>query len=82
MLSFIYFNNILLRNVISTWSSGTGAAGIISAFSYAALTEPHFAHWSPKTVLLIMLIVPIFSAFTFEIYLDSIICYRNILASG
>jgi battenin len=43
------------RNQVSTWSSGTGAAGVLGALSYAALTALHV---SPSTTLLIMLIVP------------------------
>ena len=46
------------RNVISTWSSGTGGAGIIGSLAYAGLTEPHLAGLSPKTTLLVMLIAP------------------------
>ena len=40
---------------MSTWSSGTGAAGVIGALSYAGLTALHV---SPNTTLLIMLVVP------------------------
>lgn len=57
--SFISF-----RNTISTWSSGTGGAGIIGAFSYAVLTEPHLASLSPEAALLIMLVMPALLAIT------------------
>ena len=54
------------KNVISTWSSGTGGAGIIGAFSYALLVELGL---TPKTTLLIMLFVPALEALTFWILL-------------
>lgn len=45
------------RNVVSTWSSGTGAAGVIGALSYTLLERLGF-----RTALLIMLAVPILMA--------------------
>uniref|UniRef100_A0A0R3RPH2 Battenin n=1 Tax=Elaeophora elaphi TaxID=1147741 RepID=A0A0R3RPH2_9BILA len=56
-----YFN----RNTISTWSSGTGGAGIIGSLTYAALTEPHFLNLSPRVTLLIMLFVPLVFTLTY-----------------
>ncbi|CAG9529864.1 unnamed protein product [Cercopithifilaria johnstoni] len=50
-----YFN----KNTISTWSSGTGGAGVVGALAYAILTEPHFLNLSPKVTLLVMLVVPL-----------------------
>jgi battenin len=46
----------VFRNVISTWSSGTGAAGIMGAGSYAGLTALGL---STVDSLLLMLIVPV-----------------------
>uniref|UniRef100_A0A1I8ASK6 Battenin n=1 Tax=Steinernema glaseri TaxID=37863 RepID=A0A1I8ASK6_9BILA len=57
------------KNSISAWSSGTGGAGIIGALAYAGLTEPHFADLSPKTTLLIMLVVPVIFAFAYWVLL-------------
>jgi len=51
----------LRRNVISTWSSGTGGAGIIGAMSYAGLAMV----LEPETTLLVMLVVPVLQAITF-----------------
>jgi len=51
----------LRRNVISTWSSGTGGAGIIGAVSYAGLAMV----LKPETTLLVMLVVPVLQAITF-----------------
>ena len=51
--------NTLFRNVISTWSSGTGAAGILGASSYAGLTALGL---SAVNSLLLMLVVPVLMA--------------------
>jgi len=53
--------NYFYRDVISTWSSGTGGAGIIGAVSYAGLSMV----LSTENTLLVMLIVPILEAITF-----------------
>lgn len=50
------------RSVISTWSSGTGGAGIVGSFAYAFLTEPQMANLTPSTALLVMLVVPVIFA--------------------
>lgn len=47
--------------MISTWSSGTGGAGIVGAVSYAGLAMV----LSTENTLLVMLIVPILQAITF-----------------
>lgn len=44
------------RNVISTYSSGTGGAGVFGALSYAGLTS---AGLSPRNTLFVMVIIPI-----------------------
>ncbi|KAI6183046.1 Battenin [Aphelenchoides bicaudatus] len=46
------------KHIISSWSSGTGGAGIFGALAYAALTEPHLLDLTPQTTLLTMLVVP------------------------
>lgn len=50
------------RNVISTWSSGTGGAGIAGSLSYAVMIG---AGLTPKTTLLLMLIAPGLEAIAF-----------------
>jgi hypothetical protein len=50
---------VVSRNVISTWSSGTGAAGILGASSYAGLTAVGL---SAANSLLVMLVVPVVMA--------------------
>ncbi|XP_052865627.1 battenin [Anopheles cruzii] len=57
-----YFN----KNVISTWSSGTGGAGIAGSLSYTGLTELGL---TPKTTILIMLVVPALEAVAFWVLL-------------
>lgn len=52
--------------MVSTWSSGTGGAGIIGSVSYAGLTAIGL---TPMNTLLIMLIVPAIEAVAFWIVL-------------
>jgi hypothetical protein len=54
--------HVVCRDQVSTWSSGTGAAGVLGALSYAGLTALHV---SPSTTLLIMLIVPCILGITY-----------------
>uniref|UniRef100_A0A1I7W0E6 Battenin n=1 Tax=Loa loa TaxID=7209 RepID=A0A1I7W0E6_LOALO len=58
-ITYLSLTPYFTKNTISTWSSGTGGAGIIGALTYAVLTEPHFLNLSPKISLLIMLVVPL-----------------------
>ncbi|KER32056.1 hypothetical protein T265_01833 [Opisthorchis viverrini] len=55
----VYFRQVFLvesaTNCVSAWSSGTGAAGLIGALSYAALTSV----LSPETTLLLVTMVPV-----------------------
>ena len=41
---------------MSTWSSGTGAAGLSGSLSYAGMTS---AGLTPRVTLLVMLVVPV-----------------------
>lgn len=50
------------RNVVSTWSSGTGGAGVIGSLSYAGLIKLGV---TPVNTLLIMLCVPVVEAIVF-----------------
>lgn len=54
------------RNVISTWSSGTGGAGIFGSFLYAGLIEIGL---SPVNTMLLMLSVPMLEGAAFWILL-------------
>ncbi|PSN31286.1 hypothetical protein C0J52_22287, partial [Blattella germanica] len=53
------------KDVISTWSSGTGAAGILGSLSYAGLT----AFVGPSTTILIMVLIPMIMALAFWLLL-------------
>ena len=44
---------------MSTWSSGTGAAGVSAAIAYSGLIQ---AGLSPKQTLLVMIAVPVAEA--------------------
>lgn len=50
------------RNVISTWSSGTGAAGVFGAVTYAGLLAIGI---SAEKTMLLMLVVPLLQALAF-----------------
>jgi battenin len=52
--------------VISTWSSGTGGAGIVGAISYTVLRAIGLSN---KQTLLVMIAVPILEAFIFFLLL-------------
>lgn len=57
---------ITYRNVVSTWSSGTGGAGVIGAISYAGLRSLGV---NSRDTMLIMLLVPIVEAISFWLLL-------------
>lgn len=63
---FIFFLHVNRRNVVSTWSSGTGGAGIIGSFSYALLKSLGV---SSVNTMLLMLIVPLIEGAAFWILL-------------
>lgn len=52
------------NNVITSWSSGTGGAGIIGALTYAFLTDRNLLNFSPQTALFSMLICPLLFGLT------------------
>ncbi|KAM3917724.1 battenin [Leptodactylus fuscus] len=54
-ITFLSLTAYFYSDVVSWWSSGTGGAGILGALSYLGLTE---AGLSPRSSLLVMLIVP------------------------
>ena len=66
-VSFLSFTHQFSEPVISAWSSGTGAAGVLGAGSYALLTSLGL---SPQQTVLIMLIVPGGLALTFWCLLE------------
>lgn len=54
-LSFLALTVFFNREVLGSWSSGTGGAGVAGALLYSALTQ---AGILPQVTLLIMLVVP------------------------
>ncbi|CAD5206855.1 unnamed protein product [Bursaphelenchus okinawaensis] len=57
-VTFLALSSNFNNDVISSWSSGTGGAGVFGALTYAMLTERTLLNLSPKTSLIIMLVVP------------------------
>ncbi|XP_011698536.1 PREDICTED: battenin [Wasmannia auropunctata] len=64
-VTILSYSNQFSKQVISTWSSGTGGAGVIGAVSYAGLTTV----LSIEHTLLAMLAVPLLQAITFWLIL-------------
>ncbi|XP_001843245.2 battenin [Culex quinquefasciatus] len=64
--TFLAYASYFNKNVISTWSSGTGGAGVIGSLSYTGLTA---AGLSPKATMLVMLVVPALEACSFWVLL-------------
>ncbi|KAK5971085.1 Battenin [Trichostrongylus colubriformis] len=58
------------KHTIATWSSGTGMAGVVAAFSYAGLTDQRLMALSPAQAMLVMLVVPAIFMFTFYTLLE------------
>nr|CDS26974.1 battenin [Hymenolepis microstoma] len=56
---------LTLGDVVSAWSSGTGAAGVVGALSYAAMTSL----WSPEVVLRIITLAPLALLFFYFVVL-------------
>lgn len=65
-VTFLSLTSHFGKNCVSTWSSGTGAAGVFGALSYAGLTALGF---SPRNSLLLMLIIPVALALTYFLLL-------------
>ncbi|KFM79238.1 Battenin, partial [Stegodyphus mimosarum] len=62
-VTFLSYSSFFEKDVISTWSSGTGGAGVFGALSYAGL---HFV-LDTKYILLVMLTIPVLTALVFWI---------------
>ncbi|XP_061401354.1 battenin-like [Musca vetustissima] len=64
--TFLAYSSNFNKNVVSTWSSGTGGAGVIGSLSYATLRSLDV---SPRDTMLIMLIFPFIEALSFWVLL-------------
>nr|XP_042910831.1 battenin isoform X2 [Parasteatoda tepidariorum] len=62
-VTFLSYSSFFDKNVVSTWASGTGGAGVIGALSYASLK----AFFDTRPTLQIMLVMPVITALTFWI---------------
>lgn len=60
--TFLAYSAFFNKNVISTWSSGTGGAGIVGALAYTVLRKVGLSN---QQTLLVMVCVPVLELFTF-----------------
>lgn len=74
-VTFLSLTSFFHKNVVSTWSSGTGGAGVFGALSYAGLTQVGI---SPRNTVLIMLIIPVIFAFSYFVLLKKPPVLRSI----
>ncbi|CAD5124405.1 unnamed protein product [Dimorphilus gyrociliatus] len=65
-ITFLSMTSFYNKKVVSTWSSGTGMAGLAGALSYVGLLS---AGLTPKNTLLLMLVVPAIFLLTYELLL-------------
>ncbi|ESO99402.1 hypothetical protein LOTGIDRAFT_113507, partial [Lottia gigantea] len=65
-ITFLSLSSFFDRNVVSTWSSGTGGAGVFGSLAYAGFTS---AGLKPRTTVLIMVVVPVLMAISYFIVL-------------
>lgn len=64
--TFLAYSANYHENVVSTWSSGTGAAGLFGSLSFAVFTS---AGLSPRSAVLLMLVVPVIMGLSFWVIL-------------
>lgn len=63
------------KNVVSTWSSGTGGAGVIGALSYSLMREIGLSN---RQTLLLMILVPTLELLAFHVLLSKPeVCYES-----
>ncbi|XP_041348415.1 battenin-like isoform X3 [Gigantopelta aegis] len=66
-ITFLSLSTFYHRDVVSTWSSGTGGAGIFGALAYAAIT----ALVSPRVTLYIFTVIPVIMGLSYFLLLTS-----------
>ena len=59
-ITILQLTSFYSKHTVSAWSSGTGAAGVLGALSYAGLTGPLGVN--PRTAILILLFIPVLQA--------------------
>ena len=62
-ITMLQLTSFFSDSTVSAWSSGTGAAGLVGALSYTALTS--LLHVSPRTSILILLFIPVIQAMSY-----------------
>ncbi|XP_072402254.1 battenin [Diabrotica undecimpunctata] len=67
-VTYMQYSSFYDKNVISTWSSGTGGAGVVGAATYAILAQVNL---EMRTILQILLVVPIAMGLAFWFLLPS-----------
>lgn len=53
-MDFSQRTTLQYSSVVTAWASGTGGAGILGSFAYAALTDKDFLNMSPRNALFSM----------------------------
>ncbi|RNA16684.1 Battenin [Brachionus plicatilis] len=62
-ITFLSMSTLYIRTLsITGWASGTGAAGLIGSFGYAALTSIGL---TPSTTILLMMFIPVLMALSY-----------------
>ncbi|CAF2099614.1 unnamed protein product [Rotaria magnacalcarata] len=62
-ITMLQLTSFYPKHTVSAWSSGTGAAGLLGALSFAALTGP--LKVKPRTAILILLFIPVLQVFSY-----------------
>ncbi|CAF3045411.1 unnamed protein product [Rotaria sp. Silwood2] len=62
-ITMLQLTSFYSKYTVSAWSSGTGAAGLLGALSYAGLTS--LLKLSPKTAILILLFIPVIQVISY-----------------
>lgn len=66
--TFLYHSTYYDKNTISTWSSGTGAAGVVGALSYSLLRQMGLSGYN---TLMLMILVPLIEFTVYKTVLTS-----------
>ncbi|CAF4742435.1 unnamed protein product, partial [Rotaria sp. Silwood1] len=67
-ITMLQLTSFYEKYTVSAWSSGTGAAGLLGALSYAGLTS--LLKLSPRTAILILLFIPVLQVIRYSV------CYQ------
>ncbi|CAF1244818.1 unnamed protein product [Rotaria sp. Silwood1] len=62
-ITMLQLTSFYEKYTVSAWSSGTGAAGLLGALSYAGLTS--LLKLSPRTAILILLFIPVLQVISY-----------------